>query len=116
MSSHKTLAGLVKLSVGALVTAFTLVSCFGVAAAAPIPPCIHYSEVGGAAGTYYWNHVLNGRPLPKHFEVKDDNPHTIFGMSEGWVFGDVYKFQATHYSPATRKTYVAYNECVITRR
>lgn len=26
-----------------------------------------------------------------HFEVKDDNLHTIFRMSEGWVFGGVYK-------------------------
>jgi hypothetical protein len=75
------------------------------------------NDVGGAAGTYYRNHVLDGRPLATHLEIKDDNLHTIFRMSEGWAFGDVYKFQATHYSPTTQKFYVAaYNECVITPR
>jgi hypothetical protein len=76
------------------------------------------NDPGAAPGTYVWNHVLNGRPWgPQHFELKDDNLHTVFREQEGWVFGDRYKFQATHYSPATQKTYVsAYNECVITPR
>ena len=75
-------------------------------------------DPGAAAGTYTWTHVLNGQPWgSKHFELKDDNLHTVFRQEEGWVFGDRYKFQATHYSPTTQKTYVAaYNECVITPR
>jgi hypothetical protein len=79
------------------------------------------NDPGAAPGTYYWNHVLNGRPGPGHFELdKDDNFHTILRMNDPvdhWAFGDHYKMQATHYSPVTRKSYVAaYNECVITPR
>jgi hypothetical protein len=61
---------------------------------------------------------LNGKPWGRpQFKIKDDNLHTVFRMSEGWAFGDHYKFQATHYSPVTHKSYVAaYNECVITPR
>lgn len=76
------------------------------------------NDPGAAPGTYYWNHILNGRPLQPHFELdKDDNFHTVFAMREGWAFGDHYKMQATHYSPVTQKSYVsAVNECVITPR
>lgn len=76
------------------------------------------NDPNGAAGTYLWTHILNGQPWGgMHFELKDDNLHTVFREEEGWVFGDHYKFQATHYSPATQTTYVAAeNECVITPR
>jgi hypothetical protein len=77
-------------------------------------------DPGAAPGTYYWNNVLNGQPGPSHFEIKDNNFHTILRMNDPvdhWAFGDRYKMQATHYSPVTRKSYVAaYNECVITPR
>ncbi len=76
------------------------------------------NDPAGAPGTYTWTNILNGKPWGSpHFELKDNNLHTVFRQEEGWVFGDHYRFQATHYSPATRTTYIAaYNECVITPR
>lgn len=69
-----------------------------------------------------WNvlldHIDNGTPdSPPRFDIKDDNLHTAFRMSEGWRYGDRYRFQATHFSPATNTTYVAaVNECLIVPR
>lgn len=75
-------------------------------------------DPGAAPGTYYWTHILNGQPWGSpRFELKDNNFHTVFRQEEGWTFGDHYKFQATHYSPATQKSYIAaVNECIITPR
>ncbi|MGH3885579.1 MAG: hypothetical protein ACRDSZ_03245 [Pseudonocardiaceae bacterium] len=72
----------------------------------------------GRPGTYFWSHFLNNQPTGgNHFEVKDDNLHTIFRMRDGWKFGDVYKFQATHYAPQNHTTYISVvNECTITPR
>jgi hypothetical protein len=68
-------------------------------------------------GTYNWTHVLNGIPQGNHLEIKDDNLHTVYRVTEGWHFGDIYKFQAAHFSPATNTQYLAVNnECVITPR
>ncbi len=62
-------------------------------------------------------HIVNGRPLGSRLDIKDDNFHTTFHVTEGWHFGDTYKFQATHFSPTTRTTYIsAVNECLITPR
>lgn len=80
-------------------------------------------DPGVAAGTYNWNHIINGRATTApHFDLKDDQLHTSLRMFERlvgqqWAWGDVYKLQATHYSPVTQTTYVsAYNECRITPR
>jgi hypothetical protein len=75
------------------------------------------NDPGAAPGIYNWSHIVNGRSLTPRLDIKDDNFHTTFHTREGWFFGDTYKFQATHYSPATRTTYVsAVNECLITPR
>jgi hypothetical protein len=75
------------------------------------------NDVEARPGIYHWTHIVNGKPGSLHVELKDDNVHTAFKAREGWFFGDTYKFQATHYSPATQTTYVAaVNECLITPR
>jgi hypothetical protein len=75
------------------------------------------NDVPARPGIYNWSHLVNGRSLTPRIDIKDDNLHTIFRAIEGWHFGDTYKFQGTHYSPATKTTYVAaVNECLITPR
>ena len=75
------------------------------------------NDPGVAPGFYNWSHIVNGRSLTPRLDIKDDNFHTTFRSQEGWFFGDTYKFQATHYSPVTRTTYISVvNECLITPR
>lgn len=80
-------------------------------------------DPGAAPGVYTWNHLVNGRATSSpNVIVKDDQLHTSLRMIERhaglqWTWGDVYTFQATHYSPATSTTYVAANNrCRITPR
>jgi len=80
-------------------------------------------DPGAAPGLYTWNHLVNGRATSSpNVVAKDDQLHTSLRMIDQhaglqWAFGDVYTFQATHYSPATRTTYVAANnQCRITPR
>jgi hypothetical protein len=124
-----------------------LMTTAGTGFAQPPPPCINYvhreeagrvevdlrlskdgtwsslavfwfiNDAGAAPGFYNWSHLVNGRSLTPQIIWKDDNFHTTFHARDGWYFGDTYKFQATHYSPATKTTYVAaVNECLITPR
>jgi hypothetical protein len=75
------------------------------------------NDIAARPGIYHWTHIVNGKPKHFHSEFKDDNVHTTFKAQEGWFFGDTYKFQATHYSPATRTHYISVvNECLITPR
>lgn len=75
------------------------------------------NDVAGRPGIYNWSHLVNGRSYKPRFDIKDDNFHTAFRVIDGWHFGDTYKFQGTHYSNATRTTYIAaVNECLITPR
>lgn len=80
-------------------------------------------DTAPAPGLYIWNHLVNGRATSSpNMVVKDDQLHTSLKMVDlhtgtQWQFGDIYTFQATHYSPATDTTYVAaYNRCRITPR
>lgn len=76
------------------------------------------NDVPARPGEYYGNHFVNGKIVGGlHRDDKDDNVHTIFRMSEGWKYGDTYKFQGTHFSPVTNTHYIAaVNECVIVPR
>jgi hypothetical protein len=136
-----------RVSIGAALTSALFFTFSGTAVAQPPPPCLNYvhreeggrvevdlrlsrdgtysslavfwflNDEGSAPGFYNWSHVVNGRSLTPQLILKDDNFHTTFHSREGWYFGDTYKFQATHFSPATRTTYVsAVNECLITPR
>jgi hypothetical protein len=80
-------------------------------------------EPGAAPGVYTWNHMINGRATASpNIVVKDDQLHTSLKMIDRhtglqWQWGDIYTFQATHYSPTTDTTYVAaHNRCRITPR
>jgi hypothetical protein len=75
------------------------------------------NDIPARPGIYNWSHVANGRSLTPRIDIKDDNFHTAFRAVDGWHFGDTYRFQGTHYSAATRTTYIAaVNECLITPR
>ena len=75
-------------------------------------------------GIYIWNHIINGRTTPRSTStIKDDGLHTSLRMYdrsrpiECGDWGDVYTFQATHFSPETKTSYVAaVNRCRITPR
>ena len=127
-----------------LAAALVLAVSPGVAAAQDIPPCIvevdlrydpgtaafttltmwwFIDDVAARPGIYFWNHIRNDRTTTAVNVVdKDDNLHTALPMTDDlgrqqWDYGDVYTFQAVHYSPATNTSYVAaYNRCVITLR
>lgn len=80
-------------------------------------------DVEAAPGVYQWNHLVNGRATSSpNITAKNDQLHTSLKMVDRfagvqWRWGDIYTFQATHYSPATTTTYVAAtNQCRITPR
>jgi hypothetical protein len=129
-----------------------MIAAVPASASAAAPPCLNYESVqeggrvtvdlrpdetgaqtvltifwfinGSAAGTYGWQHFVNGNPVGgRQVAVKDDNLHTAFrsvensGGTVNWRFGDVYHFDATHFAPSENTTYITpVNECVITPR